>query len=257
MSETTRTAVRSGNSRQSKPKIARKPGIDPKVHGSIPDVPVLSTFTSRRECSEAGVHAPLSAGIHGSNLQPAYSIVMSGGYEDDDDKGETFIYTGEGTRGRATTETAAGKRCQTMGDQVKDQEWKNGNKSLHFSQLSGKPVRVVRGFSLQSRYAPAEGYRYDGLYKVTNATRAVGKSGFKTCQFTFERLPGQPPLPNEELRPAKRRKMSETPVAGPSRTARETVSVRTPEIKREPKSELIPTKPYNSFMKRKRSDDEQ
>ena len=29
-----------------------------------------------------------------------------------------------------------------------------------------KPVRVVRGFKSNSRYAPFEGYRYDGLYQV-------------------------------------------------------------------------------------------
>lgn len=29
-----------------------------------------------------------------------------------------------------------------------------------------KPVRVIRGYKLHSEYAPAEGYRYDGLYTV-------------------------------------------------------------------------------------------
>lgn len=28
------------------------------------------------------------------------------------------------------------------------------------------PVRVIRGYKLHSGYAPAEGYRYDGLYTV-------------------------------------------------------------------------------------------
>ena len=29
-----------------------------------------------------------------------------------------------------------------------------------------KPVRVIRGYKLDSKYAPQEGYRYDGLYTV-------------------------------------------------------------------------------------------
>jgi len=123
--------------------------------------------------------------------------VLSGGYEDDSDKGETFTYSGEGGRDKSESSWS--------GSQCKDQEWVRGNKSLQLSQISGSPVRVVRGpsHSLHSRYAPTEGYRYDGLYKVTEATRAKGKTGYMTCQFTFERLPGQPALPNEVLRPRK------------------------------------------------------
>ena len=33
--------------------------------------------------SEAGVHRPHVAGIHGRDSEGAYSIVLSGGYEDD------------------------------------------------------------------------------------------------------------------------------------------------------------------------------
>jgi len=33
--------------------------------------------------SEAGIHRPHVAGIHGRDTDGAYSIVLSGGYEDD------------------------------------------------------------------------------------------------------------------------------------------------------------------------------
>jgi len=33
--------------------------------------------------SEAGIHRPHVAGIHGRDSEGAYSIVLSGGYEDD------------------------------------------------------------------------------------------------------------------------------------------------------------------------------
>ena len=34
------------------------------------------------------------------------------------------------------------------------------------SSETKEPVRGIRGFKLRSPYAPAEGYRYDGLYTV-------------------------------------------------------------------------------------------
>ena len=40
------------------------------------------------------------------------------------------------------------------------------NKTLKASVKTKNPVRVIRGFKLPSVYAPEEGYRYDGLYRV-------------------------------------------------------------------------------------------
>lgn len=45
-----------------------------------------------------GVHRPHIAGIHGRETDCAYSIVLSGGYEDDIDNGDEFLYTGSGGR---------------------------------------------------------------------------------------------------------------------------------------------------------------
>ena len=50
------------------------------------------------QASEAGVHRPPVSGIHGRDSEGAYSIVLSGGYEDDVDNGEEFYYTGSGGR---------------------------------------------------------------------------------------------------------------------------------------------------------------
>jgi hypothetical protein len=38
----------------------------------------------------------MRAGIHGSTSDGAYSVVLSGGYDEDEDKGDTFVYTGSG-----------------------------------------------------------------------------------------------------------------------------------------------------------------
>ena len=50
------------------------------------------------QASESGVHRPHVAGIHGRESEGAYSIVLSGGYEDDKDEGEEFTYSGSGGR---------------------------------------------------------------------------------------------------------------------------------------------------------------
>jgi hypothetical protein len=45
--------------------------------------------------------------------------------------------------------------------------------------MKGKPVRVVRTEKQkQSKYAPKEGCRYDGIYKVVRYWREKGKDGF-------------------------------------------------------------------------------
>lgn len=48
------------------------------------------------QVSESGVHRPLVAGIHGRENEGAYSIVLSGVYQDDQDDGEQFYYSGCG-----------------------------------------------------------------------------------------------------------------------------------------------------------------
>lgn len=182
-------------------KLNRPPERNPNVYGEIPGFPVGSTFVNRIECSEAGVHGPWRAGIHGNQHDGAFSVVLSGGYEDDEDDGNTIIYTGQGGR-----DTKGSKLDQMegktfwAGPQSADQEWARGNKALKISSSTKKPIRVVRGYTLNSRYAPAQGYRYDGLYEVVDARRMVGKTGFKTCRFTFQRLPCQPPIPGTQLK---------------------------------------------------------
>ncbi|KAH0585459.1 hypothetical protein H2248_008699 [Termitomyces sp. 'cryptogamus'] len=175
---------------------------DPKFIGEISGFPVGSRFVNRAALSGAGVHAPLRAGIHGNKVDGAYSVVLSYGYEDDEDHGETFIYTGQG--GRDTNSSKLDKmqgKESWSGHQASDQEWKLGNKALQISHVTGKPVRVIRGAPQKKpglfKYAPPEGLRYDGLYRVTHAWKDEGVTGFKTCKFRFERLPNQLPLPGQ------------------------------------------------------------
>ena len=60
-----------------------------RVFGAIPGYEIGSNFLNRKELSEAGLHRPPQAGISGSSTEGADSIVLSGGYEDDDHSDHT------------------------------------------------------------------------------------------------------------------------------------------------------------------------
>lgn len=63
------------------------------------------------QVSEAGIHRPHVSGIHGRDSEGAYSIVLAGGYEDDVDNGEEFIYTGSGGRDLSGNKRTAEQSC--------------------------------------------------------------------------------------------------------------------------------------------------
>ena len=57
-------------------------------------------YKNRRELIEAGLHNHLQKGIGWASDGVGYrSIILSGGYEDDDDYGDRIIYTGMGLSG--------------------------------------------------------------------------------------------------------------------------------------------------------------
>ncbi|KAF7322271.1 YDG domain-containing protein [Mycena chlorophos] len=151
--------------------------------GKIANVSVGQCFENRKALRDAGVHIPLRAGIWGTETDGACSIVASGGYADDVDKGNTIIYTGEG-QGPVGAST-----------KKSDQVWKGRNLALKRSMELRLRVRVVRGSDCGSKFAPKHGYRYDGLYRITKAWTAMGKEGLKVCQVQLVRLPNQPPIP--------------------------------------------------------------
>ena len=53
--------------------------------------------------SDAGVHRPPVAGIHGREDQGAYSIVSLGVYQEDKDYGDYFLYSGCGGKQSSKT----------------------------------------------------------------------------------------------------------------------------------------------------------
>lgn len=153
-----------------------KSRVSPRHFGEIAGCPEGERFESRRELSDSGIHRPLQAGISGSGVDGSDSIVVSGGYEDDEDHGDWIVYTGHGGQDLRTRE------------QVADQEFRVGNKGLAISCDRGLPVRVVRGTTPDAPYAPAEGYRYDGLYSVERYWRDRGKAGFIIWRFSLVKI---------------------------------------------------------------------
>lgn len=162
-----------------------------RFFGTPDGVRVGEFFVDRRDLHDNFVHRPLRAGISGSRAEGADSIVISGGYVDDQDFGDYIIYTGHGGR-------APGARRQTEDQSIEAP----GNAGLITSQVHGLPVRVVRGAHPTNPYAPPAGYQYAGLYLVSEWWIEDGVDGFKIVRFRLDRIPDQAPLwTKEEVHP--------------------------------------------------------
>jgi putative restriction endonuclease len=68
-----------------------------RIYGEIPDNPQGTSYDSRDEARQRGVHRENQGGISG-DATGSESIVVSGGYPDDEDHGDVIIYTGQGER---------------------------------------------------------------------------------------------------------------------------------------------------------------
>ncbi|GFQ02605.1 histone-lysine n-methyltransferase family member suvh9 [Phtheirospermum japonicum] len=76
---------------------------DKRIVGDIPGVSIGDVFFFRMELCVVGLHGQPQAGIdyvpasQSSNGEPiATSVIVSGGYEDDEDAGDVIVYTGHG-----------------------------------------------------------------------------------------------------------------------------------------------------------------
>ena len=143
------------------------------VFGHINGTYEGQVFANREELGLSGIHAPPMHGIWGRQKEGSASIVLSGGYADDVDEWDYILYTGQGGQ------DAPG------GKQIKDQEFTLGNRGLQLNKEYNLPVRVTRGYQLEE--GPEQGYRYDGLYYVTDYERVKGKEGYLICRFHLQR----------------------------------------------------------------------
>jgi putative restriction endonuclease len=146
-----------------------------RTFGEIVGIQEGDVFQSYKDMNSVKIHTPTNAGISGSQNEGAESIVISGGYEDDQDFGDEIIYTGSGGQ-------------DGSGKQIGDQTLTRSNKALAKNEIDGLPVRVIRGAHKGNPFAPSSGYRYDGLYRVDSHWSETGKSGFKMYRFRLIKL---------------------------------------------------------------------
>ncbi|CAN0904943.1 Histone-lysine N-methyltransferase family member SUVH9 [Linum grandiflorum] len=110
---------------------------DKRIVGSIPGIEIGDVFFFRMELCVLGVHGQPQAGIdylpgsQSSNGQPiATGIIVSGGYEDDEDAGTEITYTGHGGQDKF------GKHCV-------NQKLEGGNLAMERSMHYGIEVNPV------------------------------------------------------------------------------------------------------------------
>ncbi|XP_069677651.1 E3 ubiquitin-protein ligase UHRF1-like [Periplaneta americana] len=169
--------------------------VPPNHYGPVPGIEVGTNWLYRVQVSESGVHRPPVGGIHGRESDGAYSIVLSGGYEDDVDNGDEFLYTGSGGRDLSGNKRTADQSCDQTLTRLNKALALNCNAELNVKGAEaknwkgGKPVRVVRNYKLSkdSKYAPDIGNRYDGIYKVVKYYPEKGKSGFIVWRYLLRR----------------------------------------------------------------------
>ncbi|GJV97568.1 plastidic glucose transporter 4 [Tanacetum coccineum] len=137
------------------------PGPEPMAY--LEPAPAKSMFFFKMELCVLGIHEVPQAGIDflpasmSPDKQPmATSVIVSCGYEDDEDSGDVIVYTRHD------------EQDKNLKLHVVDQKLEGGNLGMERSMQYGIEVRVVRG--LQYKGGPSEKlYVYDGIYKVTNA----------------------------------------------------------------------------------------
>lgn len=129
-----------------------------------------------------GAHGATQAGISGVNGKGATSILvaMNPDYEEDRDEGDIIKYTG-------TMKLKDGSEDPSRHTQLLIDSWMNRGRTQY-------PVRVIRSYNAakRSEFAPSEGYRYDGLYKVTDYKEIDPQK--RHFLFTIERQENQEPI---------------------------------------------------------------
>ncbi|KAI5287019.1 hypothetical protein KEM54_006303 [Ascosphaera aggregata] len=137
-----------------------------------------------------GAHGSSEGGIAGNEMVGAVSCILGGGSSDntgidypDKDDGDVVDYCSTANRsGTMTTNTKLMIRAHNR----------------------NTPIRLFRGARLGGKYAPKEGFRYDGLYRIISHELVHPET--KLYRFRMKRLPGQTPIRwhGVELRPTAR-----------------------------------------------------
>lgn len=138
--------------------------------GPIPNIAEGAFFRDRQELHDLNLHRGLQGGI----APQGSSVVLSGGYIDDEVDGDTILCTGAGG--------------QENGRQVSDQQLTRGNKDLAHNHLNGIPIRVFLGKKHSPDIPDGFKYKYIGIFRCTDYWRDKGKEGYVIYRFKLEKI---------------------------------------------------------------------
>nr|GEZ90026.1 histone-lysine N-methyltransferase family member SUVH9 [Tanacetum cinerariifolium] len=168
--------------------------MDKWIVGPVPGVSIGDVFFFRMKLCVLGIHRVpqagidfLSASMSLNKEQIVTSVIVSGGYEDDEDSGKVIMYTGHG------------RQDKNSKLHVVDQKLEGRNLGMERSMQYGIEVCVIRGFKYKGG-ASDKLYVYDELYKVIDAWLVDGKSGFCVYKFKLVRMEGQPEMGSAMLK---------------------------------------------------------
>ena len=138
----------------------------------------------RFEMAASGFFAPT---VQPEWLEPGrgcFALILNNDNGLSRDEGHKIVYAGGGGRHRGQNRSAP---------QSFHQSWENlTNATLRLNLVNGLPVRVIRGPKLLGEHSTTAsgtgGYRYDGLYHVTEAELVpCGPRQLRTALFTLEK----------------------------------------------------------------------
>ncbi|KAI9260087.1 PUA-like domain-containing protein [Helicostylum pulchrum] len=173
--------------------------VPPQHSGKIPGIYCGQFWACRALLHDWGIHRASRASVAGSSYTGAVSLVLSWGLKEDRDEGYQFVYSGSG--GQLRTKSYVNS-AQMTEDQRLTKVNKAlaitcyapfnpevGNKSLQWRK--SRPIRVCRAakrVDSHPEFAPLQGIRYDGLYKVVRYwPHKDTKSGFIIWKFLLRR----------------------------------------------------------------------
>ncbi|CAB3377154.1 Hypothetical predicted protein [Cloeon dipterum] len=155
--------------------------------GKIPGVPSGRLWASRKDVCFWGVHRSLEASMCGAINVGVQSLCLSDSLEGDFDHGH-WLVVAAGRDSKTRPRKLAGLDLALAQSCYAGLNVKEGAVSVDW--MKGLPIRLVRGhrFGQVSRFAPPEGYRYEGIFKV----KRYFKEG-AVWRFELRRDDNEPP----------------------------------------------------------------
>lgn len=127
-----------------------------------------------------GAHGRTQGGIYSRLGVGAFSIVVSGLYDElDKDHGSVLYYSGNKSHDNVDPNQAFMTPAIT---------------ALQQSQRDQRLIRVLRTSGGKASHCPAKGLRYDGLYRIVDHAQAKNKKGGAYVRFKLVRDTNQPDM---------------------------------------------------------------